>query len=84
VALICLCLVLVFSAVETTHAHSSSTASAGSGCAICVSVHANAPALSFYTLLTAIKVEFLASPYQVEGKDFSREPSLFIRPPPFA
>jgi hypothetical protein len=84
IAILCMFLVVLFTAVEATHAHSSSTVSAGSGCAICVSVHANAPAISYYSLLTAFQVEFLPSPYEVEGKDFSRELSLFIRPPPVA
>jgi hypothetical protein len=83
VAHLCVLLVLMFTAIEATHAHSGSSISAGSaGCAICVSVHANAPAVAHYCLLTTIAVEFLPSPYQTEGKDFARELSLFIRPPP--
>lgn len=76
-------LVLVFTSLEATHAHSGARLSRGAaGCAICVSVHANAPAATVYFLPTLLRVELLAFSFQSEGKDFSTELSLFIRPPP--
>jgi len=83
VALASIFLVLMFTALEATHAHSDAQLSrSAAGCALCVSVHANAPVATVYLLPTLLAVELLALPFQSQSKDFSRELSLFIRPPP--
>jgi hypothetical protein len=83
VALACMFLILMFAGLEATHAHSDAQLSrSAAGCAICVSVHANAPAVSFNLLPTLLTLEMLAPAFQSHGKDFLRELSLLIRPPP--
>jgi hypothetical protein len=69
--------------VEATHSHSDAVnPRAASHCAICISVHANAPAMTSYSLpvLAAVEVLFVAP--QTQGKTTFAELELFIRPPP--
>ena len=79
----CILLVVLMTGVEATHSHSDAVnPRASSHCAICISVHANAPAMTSYSLpvLAAVEVLFVAP--QIQSKASFAELELFIRPPP--
>ena len=85
-ALSCILLVLVFFALEATHVHSAAASSGGSRtpCVICISAHANAPVLTFDSLLALLTLAMVAVPYCAGGKGITRVSKIFIRPPPAA